>query len=164
MEAINRLLAIEEIRNLKHKYFRAIDMADYELLSTIFTDDITVDYRGGTYRWQASGRDEIITSMKYSFHDQTCAMHTGHHPEIEIIDSNNAEGLWYLHDIFYNFNENIITQGTALYKDKYVYQDSKWLIQFSEYDRISESIVPIAKDQKFTKVHLKEHGIKLEKK
>lgn len=74
MEAIDRLLAIEEIRNLKHKYFRAIDMADYELLSTIFTDDITVDYRGGTYRWQASGRDEIITSMKYSFHDQTCAM------------------------------------------------------------------------------------------
>jgi len=91
MEAIDRLLAIEEIRNLKHKYFRAIDMADYELLSTIFTDDITVDYRGGTYRWQASGRDEIITSMKYSFHDQTCAMHTGHHPEIEIIDSNNVK-------------------------------------------------------------------------
>ena len=57
MEAIDRLLAIEEIRNLKHKYFRAIDMADYELLSTIFTDDISVDYRGGTYRWQASGKD-----------------------------------------------------------------------------------------------------------
>ena len=163
MEAIDRLLAIEEIRNLKHKYFRAIDMADYELLSTIFTDDITVDYRGGTYRWQASGKDEIITSMKYSFHDQTCAMHTGHHPEIEIIDGKNASGLWYLHDIFYNFNENIITQGTALYKDKYVYQDSKWLIQFSEYDRISESIVPIAKDQKFTKVLLTEHGLKQEK-
>ena len=28
-------------------------MADHGLLDSVFTDDITVDYRGGTYVWEA---------------------------------------------------------------------------------------------------------------
>ena len=114
-ELIQELHDIEMIKQLKHRYFRAIDMADHGLLDSVFTDDITVDYRGGTYVWEASGKQEIIQSLKYSFHSETAAMHTGHHPEISIHDDVNASGIWYLQDIFYNFNENALTQGTALY-------------------------------------------------
>ncbi len=46
MDKLQKLLDIEDIKNLKHRYFRAIDMADFDLLNNIFTDDITVDYRG----------------------------------------------------------------------------------------------------------------------
>ncbi len=55
MDQLQKLLDIEEIKNLKHRYFRAIDMADFDLLDSIFTEDITVDYRGGTYRWESQG-------------------------------------------------------------------------------------------------------------
>jgi hypothetical protein len=55
MDKLQKLLDIEDIKNLKHRYFRAIDMADFDLLDNIFTDDITVDYRGGTYRWESQG-------------------------------------------------------------------------------------------------------------
>ena len=96
MEKIDKLLAIEEIKNLKHKYFRAIDMADFHLLDEVFHKDITVDYRGGTYRWQESGKEAICTALKYSFHNQAAAMHTGHHPEIQINSSTKASGKWYL--------------------------------------------------------------------
>ena len=92
-------------------------------------------------------KKEIIQSLKYSFHSETAAMHTGHHPEISIHDDVNASGIWYLQDIFYNFNENALTQGTALYKDKYVKTEEGWRINFSEYDRIIESVTPIDKDQ-----------------
>ena len=138
-------------------------MADHGLLDSVFTDDITVDYRGGTYVWEASGKKEIIQSLKYSFHSETAAMHTGHHPEISIHDDVNASGIWYLQDIFYNFNENALTQGTALYKDKYVKTEEGWRINFSEYDRIIESVTPIDKDQRFTLNHLAKHGMKLDK-
>jgi len=70
MDNVDKLLAIEEIKTLKHKYFRAIDMADFDLLEEIFDQDIQVDYRGGTYRWQESGKDAIINALKYSFHNQ----------------------------------------------------------------------------------------------
>jgi hypothetical protein len=30
------LIDIEEIKNLKHRYFRAIDMADFDLLDNVF--------------------------------------------------------------------------------------------------------------------------------
>ena len=49
---LEKILDIEEIKKLKYRYFRGIDMADMELLSTLFTDDASLDYRGGTYRWQ----------------------------------------------------------------------------------------------------------------
>ena len=85
MDQLQKLLDIEEIKNLKHRYFRAIDMADFDLLDSIFTEDITVDYRGGTYRWESQGKQKITDSFRYSFHDQACAMHTGHHPEIDVL-------------------------------------------------------------------------------
>ena len=75
-ELIQELHDIEMIKQLKHRYFRAIDMADHGLLDSVFTDDIKVDYRGGTYVWEASGKKEIIQSLKYSFHSETAAMHT----------------------------------------------------------------------------------------
>jgi hypothetical protein len=87
MDPLQKLLDIEDIKNLKHRYFRAIDMADFDLLDNIFTEDVTVDYRGGTYRWESQGKKTITESLRHSFHSQACAMHTGHHPEIEIISA-----------------------------------------------------------------------------
>ena len=49
MDKLQMLLDIEEIKNLKHRYFRAIDMADFDLLDGVFAENITIDYRGGTY-------------------------------------------------------------------------------------------------------------------
>ena len=162
MDKLQKLLDIEDIKNLKHRYFRAIDMADFDLLDNIFTDDITVDYRGGTYRWESQGKETIIESLRYSFHNQACAMHTGHHPEIDVISETEAKGKWYLQDIFYNIDQNIVTQGTALYEDVYVKLDGQWLIKHSEYDRIWEQVSPISSDIKFTKILLKDIGIQKE--
>ena len=43
MDKLQMLLDIEEIKNLKHRYFRAIDMADFDLLDGVFAENITID-------------------------------------------------------------------------------------------------------------------------
>ena len=65
MDKLQKLIDIEEIKNLKHRYFRAIDMADFDLLDNVFADNITIDYRGGTYRWESEGKDtsELIEKI-----------------------------------------------------------------------------------------------------
>ena len=65
--------------------------------------------------------------------------------------------------LFYNFDENIVTMGSALYDDKYQKIDGKWRIGFSEYDRIWEEVSPINPETKFTKVLLSEKGDKIKK-
>ena len=59
-------------------------MADFDLLDNIFSQDITIDYRGGTYRWESEGKKPLRKVLDIAFHNQTAAMHTAHHPEIEI--------------------------------------------------------------------------------
>ena len=159
MDKIQKLLDIEDIKNLKHRYFRAIDMADFELLDNVFAEDITIDYRGGTYRWESKGKQNIINSLIQAFHSKTAAMHTAHHPEIEILSETEAVGKWYLQDIFYNFDLDSVTQGTALYDDKYTKSGESWLIQHSEYDRIWEQVSPINPEDKFTTIMLQKKGI-----
>ena len=58
----------------------------------VFSQDITVlDYRGGTYRWESEGKETIKESLKkHAFHNQTAAMHTAHHPEIEVLSNIKA--------------------------------------------------------------------------
>ena len=49
MDKLQKLIDIEEIKNLKHRYFRAIDMADFDLLDNVFSPDISIDYRAVSY-------------------------------------------------------------------------------------------------------------------
>ena len=63
MDKLQKLIDIEEIKNLKHRYFRAIDMADFDLLDNVFSPDISIDYRGGTYRWESEGKETIKESL-----------------------------------------------------------------------------------------------------
>ena len=104
-----RLEDIEKIRQLKYRYWRSIDTGDIAALEELFTEDVRVDYIGGSYRWQMQGRDKIIESIAQSFHANAVACHTGHHPEIEVLTDTTATGTWYLTDVFINLAEKIRT-------------------------------------------------------
>jgi hypothetical protein len=65
--------------------------------------------------------------------------HIVHHPEIDVAeDGETATGIWYLTDYALNFNINKSTQGAAIYRDKYVKLDGKWVIRHSGYTRLWE--------------------------
>ena len=135
---VQRLMDIEAIKQLKHAYFRCIDTANLEELGTLFHDDVTVHFIGGTYEWKVQGRQDYLANIGYSFNKASVSHHNGHQPEIRILSATEATGVWYLADHMWLLNHKAKTHGTALYWDRYVKEDGRWLIRETRYERLYE--------------------------
>lgn len=133
------LVQIHLIQQLKYRYFRAVDTHDWELLSGCLTEDCTARYDQGKYSFD--GRDMIISGLKAvmdSPHKLT--MHQGHHPEISLLDEQNATGIWYLQDYVVDAKEGWFLFGTAIYEDRYRKVNGEWLLCHTGYSRIFEQV------------------------
>lgn len=136
-----RLETIEAIKQVKYAYCRAIDTCNLEQLESVFIPDAEIDYHGGTYRFQAQGRDKILAAIKGSFHEDFVACHTVHMPIIDIVSDTEAKGQWRLLDYAMNLRENnMVTIGAAEYVDDYVLDGDTWRIKKSSYTRIYERV------------------------
>lgn len=155
---LQQLSDLEDIRTLKHRYYRGIDTADEALLTGLFTEDVEVEYRGGGYLVRLAGHAAMIDFLMNSFHADCVAMHQGHMPEINLLGDDEAEGIWYLEDIYISLERNDVTTGSAIYRDRYVRVDGAWKIARTEYDRIMEVVEPIRPEMKITVHHLATTG------
>ncbi|MDX1733862.1 MAG: nuclear transport factor 2 family protein [Halioglobus sp.] len=135
---IQRLMDIEAIKQLKHAYFRCVDTANLEELATLFHEDVCVRFKGGGYEWNLDGRQEYVDNIGNAFSKEAIGQHNAHHPEIQILSATEATGIWYLADNMWILNHNALTTGTALYWDRYLKVDGKWLIKDTSYERIYE--------------------------
>jgi hypothetical protein len=141
-----RLEDIELIKQLKHRYMRCLDSADPEGLKATLHPDLTISYIGGSYRIEAEGRDQVLAMLSGMWNKKYAGSHIVHHPEITVAeDGETAEGIWYLTDIAMNFNINMTTQGAAIYHDKYIKLDGRWVIRHSGYTRLWERFEPFDK-------------------
>lgn len=159
---LQQLSDLEDIKLLKHRYFRGIDTADEALLSTLFTDDVSVTYNGGEYAVKLSGAADMVDFLMNSFHSDSVAMHHGHMPEISFLSDEEAEGIWYLEDIFISLERRDYTVGSALYRDIYRKVGGAWKIAVTTYDRIMEVVEPLSDSKKITHHYLAAHGRKPE--
>jgi len=159
---LQQLSDLEDIKMLKHRYFRGIDTANWALLDGMFTADVHIEYVGGTYTVSLQGADNMLEFLKNSFHSQAVAMHHGHSPEIAFTGPDSAEGFWYLEDIFIKFNDQTHTYGTAIYRDRYIRENGQWMIASSVYDRVMEVIEPLHEGAQYTTHHLAMHGRRFE--
>lgn len=142
---LQHLSDIEEIKVLKHRYFRGIDTADTALLEGLFTDDVDVIYNGGTYKVALSGKATMLEFLANAFHSRAAAMHLGHMPEIAITGDNSATGIWYLQDVFIDLETDDHTFGTAIYTDTYRREGGRWKIATTHYDRVIEVLTKFSK-------------------
>ncbi len=97
---LETLLAIEEIKQLKGRYFRYIDTKQWELLPSVFTTDCTFGFEGvvpGEISRYASVED-FVRGIKVILGDVT-SVHHGHNPEIALIDPRTATGVWAMTDL-----------------------------------------------------------------
>ena len=155
-----QLSDLEDIKQIKHRYFRSIDTADWALLDAMFTDDVAVEYIGGDYHVKLAGAANMIEFLINSFHSGCSAMHHGHMPEISFTGPDSAEGKWYLEDIFIDFEKETHTFGTAIYHDRYVRQDGGWRISRTVYDRVMEVVEPLHEGARYTVTRLVDKGLK----
>ncbi|MBK7950822.1 MAG: nuclear transport factor 2 family protein [Deltaproteobacteria bacterium] len=140
--ALDRLVAIEDIRQLKARFMRCVDTKDLVCLrDEVFAPGGEVYFKGGDYEIRAVGWTAIEKFYQDAFSTKKFGMHTAHTPEITV-EGETARGIWYLHDVFVNLEEGWTLQGSALYHDDYAKLDGQWRIVFTTYERLFEETTP----------------------
>jgi hypothetical protein len=98
MCAANKLLAIEEIKQLKARYFRFVDTKQWMQWGLLFTPDVVVDFSAdNTGQPPIRGR-EVLQSTVERLLGSCASLHHGHTPEIEILSPTEARGIWVMQD------------------------------------------------------------------
>lgn len=143
------LFDIEEIKQLKARYFRGIDTCNLDLLRTVLTDDVHIRFDSPTYQYEINGMSEAMDFYRNAFTSRRFGMHNGHTPEIKV-NGSEATGIWYLHDLFINLDEQTILTGSALYEDCYIKVADQWRIQRTGYKRLLEMIEPLSEGCRIT--------------
>lgn len=111
MDTTERLAAIEEIRQLKARYFRGVDTGDGALVRSILAPDCELDYIGCCTD-PKSGRDflpamNIVLRGRDNWVSDGLAkagivsVHHGHNGEIELTSPTTARAVWPMTDRLY---------------------------------------------------------------
>lgn len=150
MDKIDRLIAIEDIKTLKARYFRGVDQKDAVLLRRVFAADAVADFRGAATDPQNGvnavpdsttdplhGRETIVESIIGSV-TPLVTVHHGSIPEIEIVDEHNATAIWPMVDWLrmpagWSVSEMV---GFGHYDETYVREDGAWRIKTMKLTRL----------------------------
>lgn len=147
MTEIERLVAIEEIKQLKAKYFYGFDHKDWDM----WRDEV----------WAPEGRlevpemdrnieprDAMIEWVIAQAADQV-SVHHGHTPLIEITSDTTAKGIWAMEDRIYRSKEHPLNGDTSYvlgfghYHETYVKLDVGWRIRSTRLTRLHTEYVKI---------------------
>lgn len=148
MNDLERIVAIEEIKRVKARYFRGVDCSDAELVRGILADDCELDYRGCCTD-PRSGRDFMPTmnvvlrgSASWSAEGFAKAgivsVHQGCNADIELTSATTATAIWPMSDRLFlpagaPFSQMI---GYGYYHETYVKVDGSWKIKTLYIERI----------------------------
>ncbi|MCS3531268.1 nuclear transport factor 2 family protein [Chryseobacterium sp. JUb7] len=135
---IEKLLIIEEIRNLRIKYAHALDKNDIETASLVFSEDAICQ----TDREPWNGRKEIKAGLEKAFKEYDVYkrerypfLHLVSNHLIELNDDGSASGSCYLIDSVTGRepSENPLLL-LGIYRDEYKKIDEQWFITSSALD------------------------------
>jgi hypothetical protein len=139
VEHVPKLDEIEAIKQLKYRYFRALDCKEWDALGETLSDRARTAYDSGKYSFE--GRDAILAFLRGALGSRRIiSVHHGHHPEIELTSDTTARGLWYLEDTVFFLDANMVLHGAGFYTDEYVKTGDGWRIEFTGYDRTFEHV------------------------
>jgi uncharacterized protein (TIGR02246 family) len=131
---------IEQIKKLKARYFRLMDMKLWEEWAEVFTEDATlrvITMGGLEVFWE--GRQQIVTNNSSTLKD-VITVHQGHMPEIEMTSEATATGIWAMSD--YLVFPNGTLNGAGHYHEEYVKEDGQWKIKSLLLTRLREEWQP----------------------
>ena len=145
MDDIQRLISIEEIKQLKARYFRSIDTKDFDNLRTVFAPNATFDSSealrdpvlGTPSEFKeppsVSGLEAIVSYISEALATGQ-SVHQGHTPEIELTSDTEARGIVPFEDML--VSEALNFRGYGYYHETYMRIDGHWRIQTSIIRRL----------------------------
>jgi SnoaL-like domain len=139
------LAALEDIRRLKYRYLRCVDLKLWDEIADVFTADATVDYgtRALGEPIQLRGREEIIAFLRKSLGPGIVTVHFTSQPEIDV-DGATATGTWSFEDTVIATEYRVVIKGAAFYEDRYARgEDGRWRISHTGYVRTYEVMMSL---------------------
>ena len=130
MSPAEQLWEIEAIKQLKARYFRCMDLRDWDGLAETMTDDILFDHPTiGLHHT----RDVAMAALKLRLGSLAFTSHHGCMPEILIESPTRASGIWSLHSCVVPLarpGEAARTplHGYGRYFDTYRFEQGQWRI------------------------------------
>jgi SnoaL-like domain len=143
--------AIEEIKQLKSRYFHGIDEKDWETLRDTLADDAVLDFSGEVelhvghhgvevaddpadwiVEGGASGTEKIAAIVS-----EIVTVHHGHDPQITILGEDEATGIWSMYDCL-DYGDEVF-HGHGYYREQYRRIDGRWKISYMKLTRLRTS-------------------------
>jgi len=135
-DRLQELLDIEAIKQLKARYFRLMDLKQWDDWGLVFTADCVMEVPEADM--VNTGRQEIVTNVSGALVGaRTC--HHGHMPEIQIAGDGTARGVWAMFDyVEWDARDGtrVGLQGYGHYREQYVREDGQWRIARTRLERL----------------------------
>lgn len=124
---VDKLIAIQKIKDLKYRYFDIIDHFRYGQIGEVFTRDARAIM--GPYG-VLEGRDALVEFFdERVFPSFDLILHGGHNPRIELTSDTSARATW-MYEAYQITSER--PPGSVwlcgLYEDEYAVEDGAWRI------------------------------------
>ena len=124
---------LEDIRQLKSRYFRLMDTQQWEAWKSCFTEDISAFYEGAPRPRKdmptdigCEGRAALIEGVS-SLMKGAVSMHQGFMPEIELTSATTAKAIWAMFD--YVRLPTCWFKGWGHYHEDYVKEGGAWKLK-----------------------------------
>jgi SnoaL-like domain len=141
MDAVEELLAVEQIKQLKARYFRCMDTKDWDGYADVFAPDAVLDVSGesrvpddeGIIRGNATIAEYVKSQV-----DPVLTVHHGHMPEIAITSPTTATGVWSMEDMLRWPEGGPVGEmhGYGHYHETYEKIDGEWRIATCKLTRL----------------------------
>jgi hypothetical protein len=145
---VEQLKAIEEIRQVKSRYFRGVDTADSELVRGILAEDCVLDYMGCCTD-PTTGRD-YFPAMNIVMHGSAgwsstglramgiVSVHHSHNGEISVTSDTTASAVWSMTDRLFmpEGKDYAVMTGYGYYHETYEKVAGVWKMKTLRIQRI----------------------------
>ena len=145
------LVGTEEIKRLKYRYFRTLDLKLWDEFGDCLAEDIVARY--GTQAMEEplhyDNRADVVAFMSDNLGTDVVTVHVANHPEISV-DGDAAEGSWVFEDTVIVPAFQVQIRGAGYYRDTYRRDtDGAWRIASTQYERIYEAVTSLADTPSF---------------
>ena len=139
MNDLEKLVAIAEVRRLKARRVRSMDLKDWPGYAACHTSDaVTTTFQSEVGDTDpVVGGEAIAARLARQLEGRTTAHHL-HEPEIEITSPTTAKGIWPMEDMLWwsEGGTNHWIHGYGHYHETYQQVDGEWLIKSRSLSRI----------------------------
>jgi hypothetical protein len=154
MEQIRDLGAVEQIKQVKARYFRGVDTSDAELVRSILADDCVLDYRGCCT--DPTTHEDFLPAMNIVMrgraawpsqgmrHAGIVSVHQGHNCEISFSSDTTAHVIWSMTDrLFMPAGAPFaVMTGYGYYHETYEKAAGAWSIKTLRIERLRVEAAP----------------------